>query len=129
MITTFSHLLLETEYNAVRVINQRNKQCFSVLRTVFEHDSVVSSTQKNFRARDAVECSNVFLSAENNPGVLKNSTEHAETLFIVFRQFPQVNSIQLTTVYWALAFDTKSNWSQLCIWSLGLLTINLAPVS
>ena len=55
---------------------------------VFEHDKVVSSTQKNFRARDAVECCNVFLSAGNNRGVLKNSTEHAETLFIAFRQFP-----------------------------------------
>ena len=64
-----------------------------MLSTVFEHDRVVSSMQKNFRARDAVECSNVFLSAGNNPGVLKNSTEHAETSFIAFRQFPQVNSI------------------------------------
>ena len=64
-----------------------------MLSTVFEHDRVVSSTQKNFRARDAVECSNVFLSAGNNPGVLKNSTEHAEPLFIAFRQFPQMTSI------------------------------------
>ena len=71
-----------------------------MLSTVFEHDRVVSSTQKNVRARDVVECSNVFLSAGNNPGVLKNSTEHAETLFIAFRQFAQVNSIQLTTMYW-----------------------------
>ena len=69
-------------------------QC--VLSTVFEYDRVVSSTQKNLRARDAVECSNAFLSAGNNPGVLKNSTEHAETLFIAFRQFPQMNSISLT---------------------------------
>ena len=37
----------------------------------FEHERVVSGTQKNFRARDAVECSNVFLSAGNNSGVLK----------------------------------------------------------
>ena len=70
--------------------------------TVFEHDRVVSSTQKNFRARDAVECSDVVLSAGNSPGVLKNSTEHAETLFIAFRQFPQVNSIQLTLMYWTI---------------------------
>ena len=70
-----------------------------MLSTVFEHDRVVSSMQKNFRAQDAVSCSNVFLSAGNNPGVLKNSTEHAETLFIAFRQFPQVNSIQLMTMY------------------------------
>ena len=63
--------------------------------TVFEHDRVVSSTQKNFRARDAVEYSNVILSAGNNPGVLKNSTEHAEPLFIAFKQFPQMTSIGL----------------------------------
>ena len=70
-----------------------------MISTVFEHDRVVSSTQKNFRARDAVECPDVFLSAGNNPGVLKNATEHAETFFIAFRQFPQVNPIWLTTVY------------------------------
>ena len=67
-----------------------------MLSTVFEHDRIVSSTQKNFGAQDAVECSNVFLSAGNNPAVLKNSTEHAETLFIAFRQFPQMTSISLT---------------------------------
>ena len=44
---------------------------------------------------NAVECSNVFLSAGNNPEVLKNSTEHAELLFIAFRQFPQMTSISL----------------------------------
>ena len=59
-----------------------------MLNTVFEHDRIVSSTQKNFRVQDAVECSDDFLSAGNNPGVLKNSTEHAEPLFITFRQFP-----------------------------------------
>ena len=52
-----------------------------MLSTVFEHDRIVSSTQKSLSARDAVECSNAFLSAGNNPGVLKNSTEHAELLF------------------------------------------------
>ena len=66
-----------------------------MLSSVFEHDRVVSSMQKSFRARDAVECSDVFLSAGNNPGVLKNSTEYAEPLFIVFRQFPQMTSISL----------------------------------
>ena len=66
-----------------------------MLSTVVEHDRVVSSMQKNFRARDAVECSNVLLSAVNNPGVLQNSTEHAETLFIAFRQFPEMTSISL----------------------------------
>ena len=61
-----------------------------MLSTVFEHDRVVSSSQKSFRALSAVECSDVSLSAGNNPGVLKNSTEHAETLFmfIAFKQFP-----------------------------------------
>ena len=67
-----------------------------MLSNVFEHDRVVSRTQKNFRARDAVECSNVFLSAGNNPGVLKNTTAHVETLFIAFRQFSQMSSISLT---------------------------------
>ena len=66
-----------------------------MLSIVFEHNRVVSSKQKNSRAREAVECSNVFLSAGNNPGVLKNSIEHAEALFIAFRQFPQVTSIGL----------------------------------
>ena len=47
-----------------------NKQWFSVLNSVVEHDRVVSITQKNFRARDAVKCSNA-LSAGNHPGVLK----------------------------------------------------------
>ena len=61
--------------------------------TVFEHDKVVSSMQKNFGARDAVSCSNLFLSAGNNLGVLKNSTEHVETLFIAFRQFPQMTQL------------------------------------
>ena len=58
-----------------------------MLSTVFEHDRVFFSTQKNFRTRDAVECSNVFLSAENNPGVILDSTEHAKPLFIAFRRF------------------------------------------
>ena len=58
-----------------------------MLSTVFEHNRIVSSTQKNFRAWDAVKSSNIFLSAGNNSGVIKNSTEHAEPLFIVFRQF------------------------------------------
>ena len=50
--------------------------------TVLEHSGVVSSTLKNVRALDCVSCSKVFLRAGNNPAVLKNSTEHAETLFI-----------------------------------------------
>ena len=66
-----------------------------MLSTVFEHDRVVSSTQKNFRARDAVEFSDVSVSAGNNPGVLKHSTEHAEPFFIAFRQFQQMTSISL----------------------------------
>ena len=69
---------------------QRAQFCFRARQGCFQQ-------AENFRLRGAVECSNVFLSAGNNPGVLKNSTEHAETLFIVFKQFPHVNSIQLTT--------------------------------
>ena len=56
-----------------------------MLSTVFEHDRVVSSKQKNSSGLT------FFQVAGNNPGVLKNSTEHAETLFIAFRQFLQVN--------------------------------------
>ena len=41
-----------------------------MLGTVFQQAWVVSSTQKDFRVRDAVECSEDFLSAGNNPGVL-----------------------------------------------------------
>ena len=59
-----------------------------MLSNVLEHVRVVSSTLKMFRARDAVECSNVFLSAGNNSGVIKNSTEQADPLFITFRQWP-----------------------------------------
>ena len=64
-----------------------------MLSVVFEYDRVVSSMQKNFRAQDAVECSDVFLSAGNNPEVLKNSTEHTEPLFIMFRQFPWMSLV------------------------------------
>ena len=49
----------------------------------------------NKKCWSPVECSNVFLRAGNNPGVLKNSTEHAEPLFIAFKQFPQMTSISL----------------------------------
>ena len=85
-----------------------------MLSTVFEHDRVVSSTQNN-----------VSLSAGNNPGVLKNSSEQAESLFVAFRQFPQRTSISLRISRRqctrpgeiglqpvALAMGrTKSNWS------------------
>ena len=33
-----------------------------------------------------VSCSTIFLRAGNNPVVLKNSTEHAETLFIALSE-------------------------------------------
>ena len=70
-----------------------------MLSTVFEKDRVVSRTQENFRARDAVECCNVLLSAGNNPGLLRNSTEDTEPLFITFGQF----STRLPTSDWFLA--------------------------
>ena len=50
--------------------NNNHLQWFSVLSTVFEQDRVVFNTQKSLRARDAVQCSDVFLTAGNNPGVL-----------------------------------------------------------
>ena len=63
-------------------LSKRNQQCFSVFSTIFKHSRVVSSTQKNVTALDFVSCSKIFLRAGNNHVVLKNSTEHAETLFI-----------------------------------------------
>ena len=39
---------------------------------------------KKIRTREAVECANVFLSAENNPEVLRNSPKHANSLFIIY---------------------------------------------
>ena len=109
-----------------------------MLITVFENGRVVSSTQKKFRARDAVKCFNIFLSAGNNPGVLKNSSEHAKPLFIEFRQFPQMTLISLrislrqctrrrprvTGLALCHVGLTKSNWS----FGIRMLTINLAPV-
>ena len=58
-----------------------------MLSAVFEHNRAVSSTLKNFRVRNALEFSDVFLSAGNNPGLLQNSTEHVEPLFSTFRLF------------------------------------------
>ena len=43
----------------------------SACSVLFELDGAVFDTKKNFRPRDALECSNVFLSAENSPRVLK----------------------------------------------------------
>ena len=37
---------------------------------------------ENIRAVHCVSCSKIFLRAGNNPVVLKNSSEHAEPLFI-----------------------------------------------
>ena len=55
---------------------------FQRVQYSFEHSRVVSSTQKNVRALDCVSCSKIFLHAGNNPVVLRNNAEHAETLFI-----------------------------------------------
>ena len=55
---------------------------FQRVQYCFEHSRVASSTYKNVRALDCVSCSKIFLRAGNNSVVLKNSTEHAETLFI-----------------------------------------------
>ena len=43
---------------------QRVQYRFRARQGCFQH------AEKNFRARDAVECSNVFLNSGNNPGVL-----------------------------------------------------------
>ena len=40
------------------------------------------SAKENFRTRDAVECFNVFPSAENSRGMFSNSTYRVEPLFI-----------------------------------------------
>ena len=50
--------------------------------------------EKNIRALDCVSCSKIFLRAGNNPVMLKNSTEHAETLFIAL----SLSSLQATIV-------------------------------
>ena len=54
----------------------------NVFITVLEHLKIVSNTWKNVRVLDCVSCYQIFLRAGNNPAVLKNSTEHAEPLFI-----------------------------------------------
>ena len=56
---------------------------FPARRKILEHETQSSALM-------------FFLCAGNNPGVLKNSAEHAEPLFIAFRQFPQMTSISLT---------------------------------
>ena len=59
-----------------------NRLAYSVL---FLSKTGLFPARRNFWS---VSCSNVFLSTGNNPRVFKNSTEHAEPLFIMFRQFP-----------------------------------------
>ena len=71
----------------LRKLSKRNKQWFGVFHTVFEHFRIVSSDQKNVRALDCFSCCKIFLRAGNNPVVLKNSTEHAEQLFIALTKF------------------------------------------
>ena len=56
-LLSYSTLINPIERDVHHLMSQISnaiKQCFSVLSTVFEHDMVVSSRQKNFRARDAV---------------------------------------------------------------------------
>ena len=54
--------------------------CFGAHKGCFQH------LEKHL---DCVLCSKIFLRAGNNSAVLKNSTEHAETLFIAL--FAAVN--------------------------------------
>ena len=79
-----------------------------------------------------------FLSAGNNPVVLKNSTEHAEPLFIAFRQFPQMTSISLKISWRQCTRPEEIGLQPVTLalgiaklnWSLGMLIIyiNLAHV-
>ena len=61
---------------------QRVQYCFWALQGYN-----VPALRKTIRARDCVSCSQIFLRAGNNPVVLKNSTEHAEPLFIALMYF------------------------------------------
>ena len=54
---------------------QRVQYCFRALQDCFQHF-------ENLGAIDYISCYKIFLRAGNNPVVLKNSTEHAESLFI-----------------------------------------------
>ena len=63
-------------------MSKRSKQWFSMLSIVFDHSKIVYSTEKSVTELDCVSCSKIFLRAGNDPVVLKNSTEHAEPLFI-----------------------------------------------
>ena len=54
---------------------QHAQWCFRALQDRFHH-------LENVRAFSCVSCPNNFLHAENNPELLKNSTEHTEPLFI-----------------------------------------------
>ena len=61
-----------------REVNVINNAWFIVLSTIFEHSRIVFRTWKNVRALTA-SCA---LRAGNNSVLFKNSTEHAEPLFI-----------------------------------------------
>ena len=71
--------------------------------TILEHSRIVSNTHRNVRALDWVLWSEIFLCAGKNlscwkkPVVLKNSTEHAEPLFIALTQL------------WSIEFYTRRN--------------------
>ena len=86
--------------------------------TVFEHSRGASSTWKNIRALDCVSCSKIFPSAENNPGVLKNSTEHAEPLLIALVDFLSAPSrikaqqVKCCEVKWKTCFQDAINLNE-----------------
>ena len=73
---------------ACSVLFLSTTRLFPARRKILEHETQSSALMFFYN-----------VSAGSNPGMLKNSTEHTET-FIAFRQFPQVNSIQLTTMFW-----------------------------
>ena len=64
--------------NCLNVIN--NGSACSVL--FLSTPGLFPALTKNIRALDCVSCSKIFLRAGNNCVMLKNSTEHAEPLFI-----------------------------------------------
>ena len=75
-------LKIGIEYGIVIELSRRNKKWFSLLSTVLEHSRVVFSTYKSTGTLDCISCSKIFLCAENSSFVLKNSSGHAEPLFI-----------------------------------------------
>ena len=97
--------------NCLKVIMiLRAQYCFRAVHDYSQH------LKKNVRALDCVSSSKIFLRAGNNPFVLKNSTEHAEPLFIassecliwtIYRRMILISFDKF--VHFESCFDKKSN--------------------